>query len=105
LTLGGIMTRKDKIQYLLVTHLLDEGMIELKLPDGMTIELGILKESKNGNLVKDRDYCWVIASQKDREVSIDAYNVAMRYKEENNVLLENIVEEKNGEKVHVFSVC
>lgn len=99
------MTRKDKIQYLLVTHLLDEGMIELKLPDGMTIELGILKENKDGNLTKDEDYCWVIATQKDREVSIDTYNVAMRYKDENKMILEDFVEDQDGEKVHVFSIC
>ncbi len=39
------MSRKDKIQHLLISHLLEEGTIQLALPDGMVVELGILKES------------------------------------------------------------
>ena len=38
------MNKKNKIQQLLITHLLEEGSIELKLPDGMVLELGITKE-------------------------------------------------------------
>lgn len=100
------MTRKDKIQYLLVSHLLEEGVIELKLPDGMVLELGVTKEGKDGTVNKSDDYCWVIASQKDREISIDSYNLAMRYKaDEGKIILEDSEEDNDGQKVRIFSLC
>lgn len=102
---GGIMTSKDKIQQLLVTYLLKEGSIKLKLPDGITLEVGILKEGKNGSLEVSDNYCWIIASQKDREVSMDSYNLAMRYKDENGkIVLEDDAENENGEKMRVLSI-
>ena len=59
------MSRKDKIQHLLISHLLEEGTIQLTLPDGMVVELGILKEDKYGDLVKTANYSWIIATQKN----------------------------------------
>jgi hypothetical protein len=102
---GGIMTNKDKIQQLLVTYLLKEGSIKLKLPDGITLEVGIVKEGKDGTLKLLDNYCWLIASQKDREISIDSYNLAMRYKDENDkVILEDNAENENGDKMRIFSI-
>lgn len=92
------MTRKDKIQHLLITHLLEVGFIKLALPDGMQIELGILKEDKYGDLKKKDDYCWVIASQKEREVSIDSFNLGLRYNEEIGKMIVEDVREVNGEQ-------
>lgn len=69
----------NKIQELLMQHLLCEGSIELRLPDGMVLEVGITQENKQGDLEKNPHYCWVIASQDDRAVSIDSYNLGLRF--------------------------
>ena len=82
------MNKKNKIQQLLITHLLEEGSIELTLPDGMVVELGITKEGKYGDLEKCDDYCWLIASQSERSVSMDCYNLGLKYTETNNMLIE-----------------
>ncbi len=99
------MSRKDKIQHLLISHLLEEGNIQLALPDGMVVELGILKEDKHGGLSKFNDYCWLIASQRDREVSMDSYNLGLRFNQDNGkIILEDESEMDNGRNVRSFSV-
>ena len=60
-----------KIQQLLITHLLEEGHIELALPDGMKVELGILKE-KRGELYLADGYSWAIVSQTQEKFLIYA---------------------------------
>lgn len=54
---------KNKIQSLIVEHLLKHGQIELVLPDGVTLEIGLTQENQDGKLTIKDDYCWVIASQ------------------------------------------
>lgn len=99
------MSRKDKIQHLLISHLLEEGTIQLSLPDGMVVELGILKEDKYGDLIKTNNYSWVIATQKDREVSMDSYNLGLRYNTDNGkIILEDESEIDNGRNMRTFSV-
>lgn len=84
------MTKRDKIQYLLVSHLLKEGQIELLLPDGIKLEIGITQEGKDGDLVKCEDYCWIIASQRKRNIALDSYNLGLRYVDDNSkILLED----------------
>ena len=65
---------KQKIQALLISHLIKFGHIDLRLPDGMVVEIGIDQEGSNGNLVKKDDYCWVMASQGNRATTIDPFN-------------------------------
>lgn len=99
------MSRKDKIQYLLISYLLEEGTISLNLPDGMVVELGILKENEHGDLKKADNYCWLIASQKDREVSMDSYNLGLKYEDEKDKLIvEDNLEESEGRKIRSFSL-
>lgn len=99
------MTKKDRIQHLIITHLLDEGQIELALPNGMTIELGITKEGRSGNLEKFEDYCWVVASQEDRSVYIDRYNLGLKFSEENHkILVEDKEIDTNGYALKSYSV-
>ena len=97
------MNKKNKIQQLLITHLLEEGSIELKLPDGMVLELGITKEGKYGDLEKCDDYCWLIASQSDRSVSLDCYNLGLKYIENNNILIEES-EVEDGKPIKRFNL-
>lgn len=99
------MSRKDKIQYLLISHLLEEGHIQLALPDGMVIELGTLREDKHGDLVKTKNYSWLIASQKNREVSIDSYNMGLRFNDNNTkIILEDESEDLDGRQIRTFNV-
>lgn len=100
------MDRKNKIQCLLITHLLEKGHIELTLPDGMVVELGIVKEGKSGELERTSDYSWVIATQKGRTVSMDSYNFGLRYSlDSGKMLIEEDVEDHNGDPVKVLSAC
>lgn len=99
------MTRRDRIQYLLISHLLEEGQIELKLPDGMILELGICKEDKYGKLKNVENYSWVIASQDERTIIMDSYNVGLRYRDENGkILMEDETVDENGRPLKIFSV-
>ena len=72
------MTSKDKIQHMLITHLLKEGTIEIALPQGMRLELGITKEGKRGAQIQD-NYCWSSLQQDDVEISLDKYNLGVRF--------------------------
>jgi hypothetical protein len=79
------MTRKDKIQYLLITYLLNHGAIELQLPDGIELEIGITQEGKHG-ICKEKDYCWVVTSRGDRQAALDSYNLGLSFEEDNNII-------------------
>ena len=97
------MDRRDKIQHLLITHLLETGHIELALPDGMTVEMGIVKEGKSGKLEKVDDYSWIIASQKDRSISMNSYTFGVRYAESTGkMLIEESTEDQDGQPMKVL---
>ena len=99
------MTKRDRIQHLLITHLREEGQGELKLPDGLIIEVGVIKEGKSGDIEKFDDYCWVIASQKNRTVSMDSYNLGLRYFDDNSkIVVEDETIDCDGQPIKVFSV-
>ena len=85
------MTSKDKLQYLLITTLFKDGKVELVLPDGMTVQLGITEETKHG-LKKNENYCSVVVSQEDKTFSMDAYNMSLQYNRD-----RLIFEEENSE--------
>jgi len=96
---------KNKIQSLLVTHLMKHGQIELLLPDGVILEIGITQEGNDGEIVKKDDYCWVITSRGGRSTSIDSYNLGLRFNDEKNVLvLEDQFVDQNGEQVRRLDV-
>lgn len=96
---------KQKIQSLLITHLLQHGHIDLLLPDGMTLEIGIDQEALGGELVKKPDYCWVIASQGNRATSIDSFNLGLRFQDdEKSYVLEDRFTDDIGERVRRLDV-
>ena len=97
--------KNSKIQRLLISHLLDRGSIVLTLPDGMILELGITQEGGDGQLEKCDDYCWAIVSQDDRSVSIDSYNLGLRFsRDEDNMLLEDEVFDLDGQALRAVDV-
>jgi hypothetical protein len=99
------MTKRDRIQYLLITHLLREGNITLVLPDGIVLELGITKEGKNGRAEICNDYCWVVMTQDQRRMFMDSYNLSLQYADDGSkVVLEDDVVEDDGDRYHVVDV-
>lgn len=99
------MTKRDKIQFLLVSQLLEEGHVQLRLPDGMLLEIGITQEGECGDLVKCDNYCWVIASQKNRNIAIDSYNLGLRFLDDKSrIVLEDETTDDEGQPVRAVSV-
>jgi hypothetical protein len=97
-------TARNKLQQLFMEHLFKEGSVELALPNGMVLEVGITQENRYGDLEKIQDYCWVVASQKNRSVSIDRYNLGMRYSGEKEIVCEYSAMSEDGTNVKVFDV-
>lgn len=96
---------KNKIQSLIVEHLLKHGQIELKLPDGVKLEIGLTQENKNGELEIKDDYCWIIASQGGRATSLDAYNMGLRFSDDKNIIvLEDRFTDKDGQSIRRLDV-
>lgn len=99
------MKINSKLQSLLITQLQKYGNVELILPDGIVLELGITQISQDGDIVKAEDYCWVIASRKDRSVSIDKYNVGVRFADDERVIvLDDRFVDHDGENVRRLDV-
>jgi hypothetical protein len=99
------MTKRDKIQHLLISLLLEEGQVSLNLPDGMSLDIGIVKENEKGELVKDNNYCWLIASQKNRDVCIDSYNFSLKFQDDSGrIIMEDSPETVDGVKKRSFTI-
>jgi len=91
------MSSKGKIQHLLVDYLLKHGQIELALPDGVVLEIGVTQENESGDFIVKDDYCWVIATHKDRSAALDPYNLGIRFSGEGkNLVLEDKFIDQNG---------
>lgn len=95
---------KNRVQEVFINHLLSEGSVELLLPNNMVLEVGITQENKYGDLEKNPEYCWVIASQNGREVSIDKYNLGLRFEDADKMICEHQSISQNGENVRIFDV-
>jgi hypothetical protein len=97
--------KKNKIQSMIVEHLMKYGQLEILLPDGVKLEIGTTQENPNGKLVVKDDYCWVIASREGRSTSLDAYNLGLRFEnEENLIVFEDKFVGQNGEEVRRLDV-
>lgn len=79
-------SKQKKIQALLTTHLLNCGSIELLLPDGVSLEIGITKDGKHGPEISD-DYCFVKASREDSTTLLDTYNVGVQFADTDNTII------------------
>jgi len=76
-----------KLQHLLIKQLLERGRVELLLPDGITLEIGIVQEDKYGDLVKTDDYCYVVASRDDRSTLLDTYNLGLQFEDRGDSII------------------
>lgn len=96
---------KNKIQSLLVDHLLKHGQIQLLLPNNVKLEIGLTQENEDGKLEVADDYCWVITSQGNRATSLDAYNMGLRFADEENIIVfDDRFMDQNGENVRRLDV-
>ena len=94
----------SKIQRLFVESLMKDGSIELVLPSGMVLEVGVTQENRMGDLEIVPDYCWVIASQKGRSISMDNYNLGIRYSGEKDMVCEYSVTSDDGTNINVLDI-
>jgi hypothetical protein len=94
------MSSKGKIQHLIIDYLLKYGQIEILLPDGVVLEIGVTQEDQSGGFVVKDDYCWVIATHKDRSAAIDPYNLGLRFSGDGkNFVLEDKFVDHDGVEV------
>jgi hypothetical protein len=91
------MTSKDKIQHMLITHLLKEGSIEIALPQGMQLALGLTNEGKHGTEIRN-DYFWMTAMKDDKKISFDNYNLELEYSS------DRLVFNSDEENIHMLEV-
>jgi len=83
------MTRVEKLQYLLITQLKKQGVVELVLPDGINLKIGITEVDGKGNLIinQDDDYCWVTANRLDKSILIDSFNLGLSYGDDPSTII------------------
>ena len=94
-----------KLQSLLITQLLEEGKVELLLPDGFVLEIGIIQENKKGDFVKADNYCYVFASKENNSTIIDSYNLGLTFdKDESKILYNDEYEGVDGTVISRFNV-
>lgn len=97
-------TTNNKIQQMFVEYLMKEGAVSLALPNGMVLDVGITQENKYGDLEIIPDYCWVVASQNNRSVSIDRYNLGIRYSGEKEIVCEHSIMSDDGTNIKILDV-
>lgn len=88
--------KQAKIQQLVISHLKDHGTLDIVLPDGIILEIGITQTNKRGEHIKSDDYCYVMAQRDDKKTMLDSYNLGISFGEED----DNIVFEESGWDEH-----
>jgi hypothetical protein len=91
-----ITAKAKKLQYLLITELMKEGSVELILPDGITLEIGIIQEDQFGNKAKADDYCYVVATREGKTTLLDSYNLGIQFESQDDTIVfeDEMVDEK-----------
>jgi hypothetical protein len=96
-------TTSAKIQQMFVEFLMREGAVELALPNGVVLEIGVTQENRYGDLEITPDYCWIVASQDDRSISMDNYNLGIRYTGD-EMVCEYSMPSADGTNINVLDV-
>jgi hypothetical protein len=94
----------SKIQRMFVELLMKEGTLELALPNGMTLEIGVTQENELGDLEVVQDYCWIVASQKGRSISMDNYNLGIRYSGDKEMVCEYSLLSDDGTNINILDL-
>lgn len=94
-----------KLQYLIISQLLEEGSVQLILPDGVKLDIGILQEDKNGEMKKADDYCYIVASRGDKKAMLDSYNLGLEFKANpDTMIFEDQTADDHGDIVRSFDI-
>lgn len=94
-----------KLQYLLIRELLERGSVELILPDGITLEIGILQEDQFGKVSKTDDYCYVVATRDGKSAMLDTYNLGVQFEpEDDTIIYEDEMIDSEGRLVRTLDV-
>jgi len=81
------------------------GQIEIKLPDGVVLEIGVTQENKDGRMEVVDNYCWVVATHDDRSASMDSFNMGLKFKDESDIFVfEDRFTDSSGEQVRRLDV-
>lgn len=74
------------------------GQIEIKLPDGVKLEIGLTQENENGKLEIKENYCWIMTSQRNRMISMDSYNMGLSFLEKDRFLVfeDSFIDKENN---------
>ena len=105
LEVNTMNAKARRLQYLIITQLLEEGSVQLILPDGVTLDIGILQEDKNGELKKSEDYCYIVASRGDRKAMLDSYNMGLQFESDpDTMIFEDETADDNGRIVKSFDI-
>ena len=95
----------SKIQHLLVSHLLKNGSINLILPDGIELEIGIIQENSEGELVMEDKYCYVVATRDNKSILLDSYNLGLQFEDnDDTIIFEDKVLSEDGNVVRRLDV-
>jgi hypothetical protein len=99
------MNTPRKLQSLLIRQLLAKGTIQLLLPDGVTLEIGITQEDQFGDVRKADDYCYVVATRDGKSIMLDSFNLGLQYEDEDNTIIyEDQTLGDEGQLVHSLDV-
>ena len=80
-------SKARKLQYLIISELLASGSVEIALPDGITLEIGITQNDDSGAPKKADDYCYVVATRRDRSTILDSYNLGLQFVPEKDTIV------------------
>ncbi len=75
--------KTNKIQFMLMTYLKKYGNVEILLPDGITLEIGIMQTDVKGKQVKSDHYCYVKTTKEKSSTLLDSYNLGLSFMDEN----------------------
>ena len=99
------MNTPKKLQYLLIHQLLEKGTVELVLPDGVSLEIGITQEDQFGDQHKSDDYCYVVASREGKSVMLDSFNLGLQFEDEENIIVcEDEAIREDGRHIRLLDI-
>jgi hypothetical protein len=97
---------KKNIQTLLIKHLMEKGQIELLLPDGVKLEIGVMQLDKEGDLVNCiENYCYVVANREDKRLLLDSYNAGLQFIDtKDTMLFDDVTKGTDGDSIRRLEV-
>jgi len=99
------MITSRKLQSLLIQQLLEKGTVEVILPDGVQLQIGITQEGQFGETHKAENYCYVVASRDGKSVMLDSFNLGLQFEEEDNTIVcEGETIGEDGQRIHSLDI-